>query len=144
MLALRIGLPPLTEEGLNELQPGSVLAGSPEEVRQAIRQAYREAGLPGARFLDGELFAAFGRRIEQALARILAQPGWTRAAMVTHEPALRYMLARCQGLGLAGLGAFAAKTASVIVLDCPPGTVTLDAALVRLVDGSGSDALRLG
>lgn len=143
ILARRIGLQPVTEEGLNELQPGRVLAGSPAEIRQAIRQAYREAGRPGASFLDGESFAAFGQRIEQALARILAQPGWTRAAVVTHEPALRYVLARCQGLGLGGLEAFEATTGSVSVLDCPPDLAAIDAATLRLASGTIDEAMRL-
>ncbi len=110
------------------------------------RRCGRPSGRPACQVpaSSTELFAAFGRRIEQSLARILAKPGWTRAAVITHEPALRYVLAHCQGLGLADLDAFAAKTGSVIVLDYPPGVVTLDAAIVRLVDGTGSDALRLG
>ncbi|NQW53103.1 MAG: histidine phosphatase family protein [Rhodospirillales bacterium] len=143
ILARRIGLSPIAEEGLNELRPGRVLAGSPEVVRQAVRQAYREAGLPGARFLGGEPFAAFGLRVEQALARILARPGWTRAAVVTHEPALRHVLARCRGLGLAGLDAVEAATASVSILDCSPGDIAVDAATLRLANGSGDEAIRL-
>lgn len=143
ILASRTGLAPIAEQDLNELRPGQVLAGSPEAVRLAVRQAYRDAGLTGARFLGGETFAAFGLRVEQALARILARPGWTRAAVVTHEPALRLVLALCQGLGLAGLDAVAAATASVTVLDCAPGVIGVDAATLRLANGTGDDALRL-
>jgi probable phosphoglycerate mutase len=142
ILARRVGLQPVAEEGLNELQPGRVLAGSHADVRMAIRQAYREACLPGARFLGGESFAAFGERIERALARILAQPGWTRAAVVTHEPALRYVLARCHGLGLAGLAAFEVATGSISVLDCTPDLVTIGAATLRLANGTADEALR--
>lgn len=142
ILARRVGLRPVVEEGLNELQPGRVLAGSHADVKMAIRQAYREAGLPGAKFLDGESFAAFGERIERALTRILTQPGWTRAAVVTHEPALRYVLARCHGLGLAGLAAFEVATGSLSVLDCAPDLVTIDAATLRLANGTAEDALR--
>lgn len=144
ILAGRTSLLPVVEDGLNELRPGRVLSGSPETVRQAIRQAYREAGLPGARFLGGEQFAAFGWRVEQALGRVLMKPGWARAAVITHEPALRYVLARCQGLGLAGLHACEAATGSVSILDWPPGVVAVDAAALRLANGTGSDALRLG
>jgi len=143
ILARRTGLVPIEEEGLNELRPGQVLAGSPEAVRSAVRQAYRDAGLPGARFLGGEPFDAFGKRVEQALAGILARPGWTRAAVVTHEPALRLVLARCQGLGLAGLGAFEAATASVSIIDCAPRLMALEEATIRLANGTGDDAMRL-
>jgi broad specificity phosphatase PhoE len=144
ILAGRTGLRPVAEEGLNELQPGSALAGSPEEVRQAIRRAYREAGLPGARFLGGESFVAFGQRVERAVGRVLAQPGWTRAVLVTHEPAVRLVLARSQGLGLAGLAAFDVAPGRVSVLDCPPGAATVEATTLRLANGTGGDALRLG
>lgn len=144
ILAGRSGLQPVSEEGLNELRPGRVLAGPPEAVRATIRQAYREAGLPGARFVGGESFAGFGERVEQALDRVLAQPGWSRAAVVTHEPALRYVLALCRGLGLEGLGACEVATGSVSILDCPPGAITVAAATLRLANGTGSDALRLG
>lgn len=144
ILADRTGLRPVVEEALNELRAGDLLAGPPEEVRRAIREAYREAGRPGARFLGGESFSAFGQRIEQALNRVLATPGWTRAAVVTHEPAVRHVLARCQGLGLAGLDAFEAGNASVSILDCLPGASTVDAATLRLANGTGIDALQMG
>jgi len=143
VIARRLRLAPIAEEGLNELRPGRVLAGSSEAVRLAVRQAYRDAGLPGARFLDGEAFAAFGLRVEQALAHILARPGWTRAAVVTHEPALRYVLARCQGLGFAGLADFEVATASVSILDCPPGGIAVNAAKLRLANGTCDEASRL-
>jgi broad specificity phosphatase PhoE len=143
ILARRTGLAPVADEGLDELRPGRVLAGPPEAVRMAVQAAYRDAGLPEARFLDGEPFAAFALRIERALARILARPGWRRAAVVTHEPALRLVMARCQGLGLASLAAFAAASASVSVLDCPPGIVAVDAATLRLANGTADDAMRL-
>lgn len=144
ILAGRTGLRPVAEEGLNELRAGEVLAGPPEEVRQAIREAYREAGRPSARFLGGEHFVTFGRRVEQALNRVLAKTGWTRAAVVTHEPAVRCALARCQGLGLAGLDAFEAAPGSVSILDCPAGAATIDAATLRLANGVDGDARRLG
>jgi broad specificity phosphatase PhoE len=143
ILARRTGLAPVADEGLNELRPGRVLAGPPEAVRMAVHQAYRDAGLPEASFLGGEAFAAFALRVEQAMARILARPGWRRAAVVTHEPALRHVLARCQGLGLASLDAFAAATASVSILDCAPGVVAVDAATLRLANGTAVDATRL-
>jgi probable phosphoglycerate mutase len=144
ILARRTGLAPVAEPGLDELRPGRVLAGPPEAVRLAVRQAYRDAGLPDARFLGGEPFAAFALRVEQALARILARSGWTRAAVVTHEPALRLVLARCRGLGLAGLAAVQAAQASVTILDCAPGCLGVDAAALRLANGTGAEALRLG
>jgi broad specificity phosphatase PhoE len=143
ILARRTGLAPVVEPGLNELQPGAVLAGAPEAVRGAIRQAYREAGEPGARFLGGEAFCAFAERVGQAMERLLATPGWTRAAIVTHEPALRYVLARCHGLGLAGLGGFEAATGAVTVLDCPRGA-GLDAVTLLLANARPDELLRLG
>lgn len=144
ILAARTDLPPVVDEGWNELRPGQVLAGPPETVRRAIRESYLAAGVPGARFLGGECFADFAWRIEQALGRVLATPGWTRAAVVTHEPALRCVLALCQGLGLAGLGACEAATGSVSILDCPPGARAAAAMTLRLANGAGSDALRHG
>ncbi len=144
ILAGQAGLEPILEAGLDELRPGRLLCGPPEAVRLAVREAYRDAGLPGARFLGGEAFVAFGLRVEQALARILARPGWSRAAVVTHEPALRLVLARCQGMGLAELGGFEAAAASVTVVDFPPGAVALEQAILRLAGGSADAAVRVG
>lgn len=143
ILARRVGQEPITEEGLNELRPGQVLEGSPEAVRLAVRLAYRAAGLPGARFLGGEPFVEFGQRVEGALARILARPGWTRAAVVTHEPVLRLVMARCQGLGLEGLDAFEAATASISIIDCARGVIALEEATLRLANGISEEAIRL-
>lgn len=144
ILERRTGLRSAVDEGWNELRAGRVLAGSAEEVRRAITAAYSEAGRPGARFLGGESFADFAGRVDRALSRILAQPGWTRAAVVTHEPALRHLLARFHGLGLGGLSRFALATGSASVLEWETAVCSADAATVLLMNGTPSDLLRLG
>lgn len=138
------GLRPAVDEGWNELRAGRVLAGSAQEVRRVITQAYLEAGRPGARFLGGESFADFAWRVDDALGRILAQPGWARAVVVTHEPALRHILARCHGLGLGGLSAFELATGSATVLEWSAEACGAEAATVLLMNGTPSDLRRLG
>lgn len=144
ILGGRTGLRPAVDEGWNELRAGRVLAGSAKEVRRAIADAYLEAGRPGARFLGGEGFADLTERVDGALGRILAQPGWTRAAVVTHEPALRHLLARCHGLGLGGLSAFGFATGSASVLEWAAEACSADSATVLLMNGMPSDLWRLG
>lgn len=141
LLAARLGLVPGIEEGWNELRGGRVLAGSAEEIRRSVREAFRDAGQPGARFLGGERFDEFARRVGRALDRLLARPGWRRAAVVTHEPVIGYLLARCQGLGLDGLGRFQPGPGTASVLDWAAGA---DAAVVRLVGGAAAELRRLG
>jgi broad specificity phosphatase PhoE len=144
ILGGRTGLRPVVDEGWNELRAGRVLAGSADQVRRAITDAYRQAGRPGARFLGGESFVGFAGRVEQALGRILAQPGWARAAVVTHEPALRHVLARCHGLGLCGLSTFDLATGSASVLEWAAEACGVEGATVRLTNGTPSDLRRLG
>lgn len=144
LLAGRTGLRAAIEEGWNELRGGAVLAGSAEEIRRAIQDAFREAGQPGARFLGGESFADFARRVEQALGRLLSQPDWRRAAVVTHQPAIGYLLARCQGLGLDGLAQFEVSPGTASVLEWQEGASNIEQATLRLISGGASDVCGLG
>ncbi|MBY0395879.1 MAG: histidine phosphatase family protein, partial [Thermoleophilia bacterium] len=143
ILAGRTGLHPVIDAGWNELRAGEILAGPPEAIRHAVTSAYREAGQPGARFLGGESFAGFAKRVEQALDRLLAESGWSRAAVVTHEPALRYLLARCHGRSLDGLGMFALRTGSASVLEWAAGACGIETATVLIVNAAASDLPRL-
>lgn len=139
ILAGRTGLRPVVDAGWNELRAGEILAGSPEVIRRTVRAAYGEAGRPGARFLGGEPFICFARRVEQALDRLLGEPGWSRAALVTHEPALCYLLARCHGHGLEALGRFEVRTGRASILEWPAGADGIDTATPLIVNAAASD-----
>lgn len=144
LLAGRIGLRPAVEADWNELRSGAVLAGSAGEIRRSIRASFREAGQPGARFLGGESFVGFAERVERALDRMLALPGWARAAVVTHEPAIGCVLARCHGLDLGDLDRFELSPGSASILDWPSGAIGIERATVRLINGVVLDVRRLG
>ena len=103
ILAAGLRLEPEVDAGWNELRPGDLTAVPPVHLRAVIADAYRRAADPGACFFGCEEFGCFARRTGDALDRLLAAPGWSTAVVVTHDPVLRFLVARCLGLGLAGM-----------------------------------------
>ncbi|MDP9362887.1 MAG: histidine phosphatase family protein [Chloroflexota bacterium] len=144
ILADRLGLAPVADEAWNEIRPGDLAAIPDRQLRSVIVDAYRNAASPGARFFGGELFSAFAGRVGRGLDRLLADPGWTTLAVVTHDPVARYVIARALGLGLAGLRFFEQDAGGLNVIDWaadPDGSVQ---PIVRLINGTPDNLVKAG
>ena len=122
ILAAGLGLAPVVDAGWNELRPGDLAAVPPDRLRAVIVDAYRRAADPCACFFGGEEFGDFARRTGDALNRLLAAPEWSTAVVVTHDPVLRFVVARCLGLGLAGMRFFEQAPGCINVIEFPKVT----------------------
>lgn len=140
ILAARLGLTPVVDTAWNELRPGDLAAVPREQLHAVIVNAYRRADEPGACFFGGEAFADFAARIDAALLRLLAAPGWRNAVLVTHEPVLRWLVARGLGLGLSGMRFFEQEPGCVNVIEFSAMT---GEPLIRLLNGAPGDLGRL-
>jgi len=104
ILAAGMNLTPVVDACWNELRPGDLAAFPPARLHGVIVDAYRRAAEPGACFFGGEGFADFARRAGDALEHRLTSRSWSTAVVVTHDPVLRFLVARCLGLGLGACG----------------------------------------
>ncbi len=144
ILADRLGLAPVADEAWNEIRPGDLAAIPDHQLRSVVVDAHRNAASQGARFFGGELFSAFAGRVDRGLDLLLADPSWTTLAVVTHDPVLRYVIARALGLGLAGLRFFEQDAGCLNVTDWaadPDGSVQ---PTVRLINGTPGNLVKAG
>ncbi len=144
ILAAGLGISTVVDPGWNELRPGNLAVVSPDRLRAVIVDAYRCAADPGACFFGGEDFGGFARRTGDALDRLLAAPDWSTAVVVTHDPVLRFLVARCLGLGLAGMYFFEQEAGCVHVIEFPWLAGGEASPLIRLLNGGPDDLARLG
>ena len=141
ILGAGLSLSPVPDDGFDELKPGDLSRIPVEDLERTIVHAYRNASQKDARFFGGEAFAAFATRVDRALARLWVDPDWTTAAIVSHDPVNRLLLANSLGLGLAGLAAFEQDAGCINIIDfseddAPP--------IVRLVNATWEDPAKSG
>ena len=143
ILATGTGLVPVVNAGWNELRPGDLALLPPARLRAVIMDAYRNAADPGACFFGGEGFGDFARRVGDVLDRLLAVADWSTAAVVTHDPVLRFLIARCLGLGLAGMRFFEQEPGCINVIEFKKSADGTGDPLIRLLNGAPGDLVRL-
>lgn len=94
------------------------LDGVPPDRREAeLVYGFETAALPGARFAGGDSFAGFHDRVVGAFEAVLAEPGWTRLLLVSHDGVNRSLLSWASGGNLAGFGAFEQDMACINIVD---------------------------
>jgi hypothetical protein len=140
----RFGLTPVPDAAWNELEPGNWRSCRRPTFAGVIVDAYRHAPSPGARFFGGELFTSFAERVDEGLARLLADPTWTTLAVVTHDPVARYVLAKALGLGLAGMRFLEQDAGCLDVIDWISGPDGSIEPILRLVNGTPDNLAKAG
>jgi len=86
----------LDDPDFREIKAGRLRDIPPERRHEALACGFDAAAAPDAAFAGGEHFAAFERRVLDALDRALASD-WTRAALVAHDAVNRAILAWALG-----------------------------------------------
>ena len=143
ILAAGMNLTPVVDACWNELRPGDLAAVPPERLHGVIVDAYRRAAEPGACFFGGEGFSDFARRAGDALEHLLAARSWSTAVVVTHDPVLRFIVARCLGLGLGGMRFFEHEPGCINVIEFENSADGAGGSLIRLMNGAPGDLARL-
>lgn len=112
--------PPLESDSAFE----EIRGGTPGQIRSraelAARMAFQfdRALEPGATMFEGgEAFGDVMVRVEGAVRRVLAEPGWKQLLVVAHEGTNRMILSWAAGAGLGAIRAFEQDTACINILD---------------------------
>lgn len=142
-----IGERVLTIEDMPELEEiRADIAAIPDAHQRVSTVAYAldEAAVAGARFVSGELFADFERRVVGAIEVLLREPGWESMALVCHGGTNRMILAWALGAGLRALPAMEQDSCCLNVLDVDVDSETgeMRRALVRAVNVTAHDPVK--
>lgn len=128
---------------LREIEPGRLASlGHPlsAEVERAFLGALHGGLRPGDRYLGGEMFESFLRRVEPCYRRLLAEPGWSHMLVVAHGAVNRLLLATALGAGLGGMAALEQDEGCINIL-----YVESDGrCLVRAVNCTPLNPLKVG
>lgn len=104
------------ERGLEEIRPARDYRPDPDLVNDVAFSHWR-AGDDESRFLGGERYADFYRRISTALERILDERDWHNLALFGHGGTNAAILGWVTGLGLAAFGVVDQATCCLNVID---------------------------
>lgn len=139
-----LGLAPRDEAELTEIRSGNALRLPEPAFDAAFTYGFEGAAAPGARFCDGEPFAAFRDRVVGVVERLLAEPGWSCALVVSHDGTNRVLLSWAVGAGLAAAGAFDQDMGCLNVLDLDVAEGRIVRATLRAVNVTPIDPLKAG
>ncbi|MBM3491519.1 MAG: histidine phosphatase family protein [Alphaproteobacteria bacterium] len=110
-----------------EIKPGSIRNLPANRAEAEFVYGLERAAEPGARFAEGEPYAAFYARISEAFEDLLLSPGWSRLLLVAHDGTNRMILGwACQG-GLAAVPAFEQDPGCLNIVDAD----VIDGRIVR-------------
>lgn len=129
---------------LREIRAGRLREIPAETLREQVVGAYRSAGAAGARFLGGERWDDFQRRVLSLFFELLQDPDWDSALIVSHDAVNRVLLGWAAGLGLAGIAAFEQDTACLNVLDIDMRGDQVLGALIRTLNFTPYDPHKAG
>lgn len=129
---------------LREIRAGRLREIPAEALREQVVGAYRVAGVAGARFLGGERWDDFQRRVLDLFFELLQDPVWDSALIVSHDAVNRILLGWAAGLGLAGIAAFEQDTACLNVLDIDMRGDQVLGALIRTLNFTPYDPHKAG
>ncbi|MCO6057522.1 histidine phosphatase family protein [Pseudomonas sp. MOB-449] len=129
---------------LREIRAGRLREIPAEALREQVVGAYRAAGAAGARFLGGERWDDFQRRVLSLFFELLQDPDWDSALIVSHDAVNRILLGWAAGLGLAGIAAFEQDTACLNVVDIDMRGDQVLRALIRTLNFTLYDPHKAG
>lgn len=143
----------LAGRGLDVLQhPGFVEFNADPHHRNAVTDlneiayAFRDALVPGGRYLGGDKFEEVNERVIEALEDVIADPDWDTLALVAHGGVNRLMLGWALGTGLNTFGAFDQNTCcfNIIDVDVDPETNEILRKFLRAANVTAYDVPKAG
>jgi len=82
-----------------------------------LAYSFRDAHMPGARYVGGDSFEEVNTRVVSALETVIAEPEWETLALVAHGGINRLVIGWALGTGLATFAALDQNTCCVNVID---------------------------
>lgn len=129
---------------LREIRAGRLREIPVNSLAAQVMGAYQTAGEPGACFLGGELWDVFQRRVLSFFLKLLQDPTWESALIVSHDAVNRVLLGWATGLGLAGIATFEQDTACLNVLDIDMRDEQVISSLIRMLNFTPYDPPKAG
>jgi len=111
-----------------------------------IAYSFKDAAVPGARYVGGDSFEEVNARVVAALELVLAEPRWETLALVAHGGINRLVLGWAFGTGLHAFPAIDQNTCcfNVIDVDVHPETNAVVRKMVRAMNVTAYDLAKEG
>lgn len=111
-----------------------------------IAYSFKDAAVPGARYVGGDSFEEVNARVVAALEQVLAEPEWETLALVAHGGINRLVLGWAFGTGLASFSAMDQHTCcfNIIDVDVHPETHDVVRKTVRTMNVTAYDMAKEG
>ena len=128
---------------LEEIRGGDAIARA-EVSPPDFAYAMFRAGDREARFVGGENFAHFAKRVVAAFNEIVAAQDWTSLLMVCHGGVNRAILTEIAGAGLRAFGAFEQDSCcfNIIDVDCCLDGGKVERWILRAVNATADDPIK--
>lgn len=110
-------------ESLQEIRGGRLDEIPDDRLEEAFARAFSGPVAPERRFLGGERFGDFVRRVIHAYQRLVHEPGWTVALLVLHGGTNRAILSYALTGEAVFLGGIEQDAACINILDVGADTV---------------------
>lgn len=111
-----------------------------------IAYSFKDAAMPGARYVGGDSFEEVNARVVAALERVLIEAHWDTLALVAHGGINRLVLGWAFGTGLACFPAIDQNTCcfNIIDVDVHPETNAVVRKMVRAMNVTAYDVAKEG
>jgi probable phosphoglycerate mutase len=102
---------------LREVRAGRLREIAPEQLQQQVGYAYDGFTDPEGRFMGGERWSDFERRVVTRFEEVLAEPDWQSLLLVSHDAVNRLLLGWALGGGRGCAGALEQDNACLNIID---------------------------
>lgn len=136
------GLPLEEDEGFREIRGGRLRDLPADAIEERLAHAYAACGEEEGRFLGGDVFAVFARRVSAAFHRLVAAPDWRSLLLVAHDGVNRAILCDALGCGPAALATLEQDYACLNIIDLEPDGSGGWRPLVRTVNMTAYDPVK--
>lgn len=133
------------EDAFVEFQGDSTTRNEITDLNE-LAYAFKNAAVPGARYVGGDVFEEVYARVINRFEQVLAEPGWETLAIVAHGGINRLFLGWAFGTGLQNFTAIDQNTCcfNVIDVDTNPATGEILRKCVRTMNTAVYDIPKEG
>lgn len=130
------------EAALREIRAGRLREIPPEKLEAELAYAYDRAAEADSRFIGGESFEEFERRVLGVLTTLLQQPDWESLLIVSHDAVNRVLLCWAAGTGRNAMASFEQDMCCLNIVDVDVRDGNAIRCLIRSVNLTPYDVLK--
>lgn len=129
---------------LREVRAGRLREIDPQHLQQQVGYAYDSFADPQARFMGGERWGDFARRVISRFEAVLAEPDWQDLLLVSHDAVNRLLLGWAMGGAPGCAGALEQDNACLNIIDIDMQAGRVVRTFVRVVNLTPYDLAKAG